>query len=127
MQGKVRGMSRHTFFLARSGRMPAFLTLFRLLITSVLRDIGRGRLWSLRNKPHALQSTEPNSSRLQRGVVEVLQLWQVGCEVSRLWLAGVAIMIECRLSKREKDLRKFGGAQGAFMYCGGISSGLIRF
>ena len=34
---------------------------------------------------------------------------------------------ECRLSKREKDLRKFGGVQGAFMYCGGISSGLIRF
>lgn len=85
-------MPGHTFFLARSGRMPVFLTLFRLLITSVLRDIGLGRLWSLRNSPQALQRTEPNSSRLQRGVVEVLQLWQVGCEVSRLWLAGVAII-----------------------------------
>lgn len=81
--------------------MPAFLTLFRLLITSVLSDIGRGRLCNLRNKPQALQRTDPNSSRLQRGVVEVLQLWQVGCEVSRLWLAGVAIIMKDEQLKRE--------------------------
>lgn len=89
--------------------MPAFLTLFRLLITSVLSDIGRGRLCSLRNRPQALQRTDPNSSRLQRGVVEVLQLWQVGCEVSRLWLAGVAIIMKDRQLKREEafgDLAK---------------------
>jgi len=53
-------------------------TLFRLLITSVLRLIGLGRPWSLRNRPHALHSTEPDSSRRQSGVVLVSQFWQMG-------------------------------------------------
>lgn len=69
----------HTFFFpCISGRMV--LTRFRLLITSVLSEIGRGRPCSLRNKPQALQRTAPYSSRRHRGVVEVLQFWQVGCE-----------------------------------------------
>lgn len=68
----------HTFFFgARSGRIV--LTRLRLLITSVLREIGRGRPCNLRNKPQALQRTEPNSSRRHNGVVEVAQFWQVGC------------------------------------------------
>jgi hypothetical protein len=56
------------------------LTRLRLLITSVLREIGRGRPCSFRKRPQALQRTEPNSSRRHSGVVEVLQFWQVGCE-----------------------------------------------
>lgn len=67
-----------TFLLgARSGRIV--FTRFRLLITSVLRDIGRGRPCSFRKSPHALQSTEPNSSRRHNGVVDVPQFWQTGC------------------------------------------------
>ena len=58
---------------------PEFLTRFRLLITSVLSDIGRGRPWSFRNSPQALQSTDPASSRRHSGVVEVVQFWQTGC------------------------------------------------
>lgn len=72
---------------------PELLTRFRLLITSVFRLIGRGRPWSLRNRPQALQSTEPISSRRQRGVVDVVQFWQVGCVVSRSLAAIVAMMV----------------------------------
>jgi len=99
-------MRNPTFFLAKSGRMPAFLTRFRLLITSVLRDIGRGRLCNFKNKPQALHRTAPNSSRRQRGVVEVLQLWHVGWEVSRLWLAGVAIVFLLDHTEQIKGLRE---------------------
>jgi hypothetical protein len=70
-----------TFFLsARSGLID--FTRLRLLMTSVFKEIGRGRPCSLRNKPHALQSTAPVSSRRHRGVVDVLQFWQIGCVVS---------------------------------------------
>ncbi len=41
--------------------------------------MGRGRPWSLRNRPQALHSTEPDSSRRHSGVVEVWQFWQTGC------------------------------------------------
>lgn len=64
-------------FGARSGRIV--FTRFRLLITSVLRDIGRGRPCSFKKSPHALQRTEPNSSRRHNGVVDVPQFWQTGC------------------------------------------------
>lgn len=56
------------------------LTRFRLLMTSVLREMGRGRPCSFKNKPQALQRTEPDSSRRQRGVVLVEQFWQTGCD-----------------------------------------------
>lgn len=83
--------TRHTFFcFARSGRIV--FTRLRLLITSVLREMGRGRPWSLRKRPQALQRTAPVSSRLHRGVLSVPQFWQVGCAVSRSWLAMVAMM-----------------------------------
>lgn len=59
-----------TFFF---GPCAALLTRFRLLMTSVLRLIGRGLPCSLRNRPHALQSTEPSSSLRQSGVVDVVQ------------------------------------------------------
>lgn len=82
---------RLTFFcFARSGRMV--LTRLRLLMTSVLREMGRGRPCSLRNRPQALQRTEPISSRRHSGVVDVAQFWHVGCVVSRSLLAIVAIM-----------------------------------
>ncbi len=93
---RLRGMLRkapHTFFfMAMSGRIDV-LTLFRLLITSVLRDMGLGRQWSLRNKPQALHSTAPISSRRHSGVVDVAQFWHTGCVVSRLLVAIVAILI----------------------------------
>lgn len=56
----------------------AVLTRLRLLMTSVLRLIGRGRPCSFKNNPHALQSTEPNSSRRHNGVVLVPQFWHCG-------------------------------------------------
>ena len=59
-----------TFFF---GPCPELLTRFRLLITSVLRLIGRGLPCSFRKSPQALQSTDPISSRRQSGVVEVVQ------------------------------------------------------
>jgi len=55
-------------------------TRLRDLMTSVLREMGRGRPCSLRKRPQALQRTEPFSSRRQRGVVEVEQFWQTGWE-----------------------------------------------
>ncbi len=83
-----------TFFcLARSGRIV--FTRFRLLITSVLSEMGRGRPWSLRKRPQALQSTAPVSSRRHSGVVCVVQFWQVGCVVVRSWLAMVAMSSSC--------------------------------
>jgi hypothetical protein len=81
-----------TFFLAPCAE-PELLTRLRLLITSVFRLIGRGLPWSLRNRPQALQSTEPISSRRQRGVVEVVQFWHVGCVVSRSLAAIVAMVM----------------------------------
>lgn len=59
-----------------SGRIV--LTRFRLLITSVFNDIGRGRPCSFKNRPQALHRTDPVSSRRHSGVVEVPQFWQVG-------------------------------------------------
>ncbi len=73
-----------TFFLAP---WLAVLTRLRLLITSVLRLIGRGRPCSLRKSPQALQRTEPASSRRHSGVVEVWQFWQTGCVKGGLWSA----------------------------------------
>ena len=71
-----------TFFLTPCAA-PELLTRLRLLITSVFRLIGLGRPCSFRNRPQALHSTEPTSSRLHRGVVEVPQFPQIGgCEVS---------------------------------------------
>lgn len=51
---------------------------FRGLITSVLRAMGLGLLWSFRNNPQALHKTWPPSSLLHSGVVLVLQLLQIG-------------------------------------------------
>ena len=68
------------------------LTRLRLLITSVLRLIGRAVPCSLRNSPQALQRTEPSSSRRHRGVVEVPQFWHTGCRLPRSWLAKDAIV-----------------------------------
>lgn len=58
---------------------PPVLTRLRLLMTSVLSEIGRGRPCSFKNKPQALQSTAPDSSRRHSGVVLVVQFWQTGC------------------------------------------------
>lgn len=60
----------YTFF---TPPRPVVLTLFRLLITSVFRLMGRERPCSLRNSPHALHSTDPFSSRRHNGVVDVEQ------------------------------------------------------
>lgn len=67
-------VGKGTFFL----EAPEFLTRFRDFITSDLSSRGRGRLWSFRKRPQALQRTAPASSRRQRGVVEVVQFWQTG-------------------------------------------------
>lgn len=94
MRNGSEGIGPTFFLFAKSGRIV--LTRLRLLITSVLSEIGRGLPCSLRNKPQALHKTEPNSSRRHNGVVEVLQFWQVGC-VDPL----VAIMVpvvECKVS-----------------------------
>jgi len=88
------------FLAARSGRIEV-LTLLRLLITSVLRDIGRGRPCSLRKRPQALQSTAPVSSRRHSGVVEVVQFWQIGCETSRLAIVVAILRVEIEVDKRE--------------------------
>jgi hypothetical protein len=73
-------LSKTVFFFAPCAE-PELLTRFRLLITSVFKEIGRGRPCNLRKRPHALQSTEPISSRRHNGVVEVVQFWQVGGEL----------------------------------------------
>ncbi len=67
------------------------LTLFLLLMTSVLSDIGRGRPCSLRKRPQALQRVAPDSSRLQRGVVEVEQFWQTGGLTPAIEFEGVGV------------------------------------
>lgn len=92
-----------TFFLfgGISGRIV--FTRLRLLITSVLREIGRGRPCSLRNKPQALHRTEPYSSRRHNGVVEVVQFWQVGCEE-----ALEAIATKTQVGSVDSDCRKRG-------------------
>jgi hypothetical protein len=87
--------SQPTFFFAFCAA-PELFTRLRLLITSVLRLIGRGLPWSLRKSPQALHRTEPISSLLQSGVVEVVQFWQVGCVVSRSMLAIVAMILSYR-------------------------------
>lgn len=63
------------------GPCPVVLTRLRLLMTSVLRLMGRGRPCSFKNSPQALQSTEPDSSRRHSGVVLVVQFWQTGGEL----------------------------------------------
>ena len=51
--------------------------------------MGRGVPCNFRNKPHALHSTAPDSSRRHSGVVEVVQFWQTGWALP---LARVAIV-----------------------------------
>jgi hypothetical protein len=94
----VKSMQSLTFFFAPCAE-PELLTRLRLLITSVFRLIGRGLPCSLRNRPQALQSTEPISSRRQRGVVEVVQFWHVGCVVSRSLAAIVADIVKCEIGE----------------------------
>ena len=65
---RMRGGDRLTFFL---GCWLTPLTLLRLLMTSVLRLIGRALPWSFKKSPQALHSTEPDSSRRHSGVVDV--------------------------------------------------------
>ena len=48
-----------TFFLVWGGNGRGVLIRLRLLMTSVLSEMGRARSWSLRNRPQALHSTEP--------------------------------------------------------------------
>jgi hypothetical protein len=84
--------NQHTFFFCPCPG-PDVLTRLRLLITSVFKEIGRGRPCSLRNKPQALQRTEPISSLLHNGVVDVVQFWQVGCERSRSLAVIVAMVL----------------------------------
>ena len=86
-----------TLFLVTPALGPTFvLTLLRLLMTSVFRLIGRGRPCSLRKRPHALQRTEPVSSRRHSGVVLVPQFWQTGCSRSRVsdmgFFIGIAVI-----------------------------------
>ncbi len=81
-----------TFFF---GACPADFTRFRLLITSVFRLIGRARPCSFRNRPQALQSTEPASSLLHSGVVEVWQFWQTGCVKGEVWSVRDAAIAIC--------------------------------
>lgn len=88
------------FFGARSGRIV--LTRLRLLITSVLREMGRGRPCSFRKRPQALHRTDPNSSRRHNGVVEVLQFWQVGCVDP---LVAIMTAVDCN----GKEMRSGGG------------------
>lgn len=79
------------FFICMSGRIV--LTRLRLLITSVLREMGRGRPCSLRNKPQALHRTAPISSRRHRGVVDVWQFIHVGCVGGCSLLAMAALAV----------------------------------
>jgi hypothetical protein len=66
----LRVRDRATFLRAPG---PPVLTRLRLLMTSVLSEIGRGRPCSFRKRPQALHRTEPVSSRRQSGVVLVVQ------------------------------------------------------
>lgn len=61
-------------------------------MTLVLRLMGRARPCSLRNRPHALQSTCPASSRRQSGVVEVWQFWHTG--VSENWPRPLSLSLD---------------------------------
>jgi len=100
------GLSARTCFLR-----PWFadLTRLRLLITSVFKLMGRARPCSLRNRPHALQSTEPDSSRRHSGVVDVSQFWQTGCVYGELWSVNDAAMIERRTATADNDKEEWIG------------------
>ena len=89
------------FFICMSGRIV--FTRLRLLMTSVLREMGRGRPCSLRNKPQALHKTAPISSRRHRGVVEVWQFIHVGCVggCSLLAMAALAVGWEAIIGERD--------------------------
>lgn len=50
-------------------------------MVSVFKLMGRGRPWSFKNKPQALHKTWPVSSRLQSGVVCVLQFLHTGLAI----------------------------------------------
>jgi hypothetical protein len=102
----LQGIELTFFLFAKSGRMV--LTLLRLLITSVLREIGRARPCNLRNKPQALQRTAPYSSRRHNGVVEVLQLWQVGCVDPLVAIMMPVIEYEHRVSRCESGRESAG-------------------
>ena len=80
----------------------ALLTRLRLLITSVLRLIGRGVPCNFRKSPQALQSTDPISSRRHSGVVEVVQFWHTGWRFPRRWSANEAML-------KFEAIRDFGG------------------
>jgi hypothetical protein len=73
---RVRTQDADVLTFLRPG--PPALTRLRLLMTSVLSEIGRGRPCSFKNSPQALHSTAPDSSRRQSGVVLVVQFWQTG-------------------------------------------------
>jgi hypothetical protein len=75
---------------------------YLFLITSHFRDMGRCTPWSFRlwlelmkvyYNPHALQSMFPSSSRLQRGVLSVLQFEQMrfASHSSFLEIAGLSV------------------------------------
>jgi hypothetical protein len=81
------------------------LTRLRLLITSVFSEMGRGRPCSLRKRPQALHRTEPNSSRLHSGVVDVLQFWHVGCECV---LVAIMVPVEVDGGLRQPLITKAG-------------------
>lgn len=89
----------HTLFLGP----VAVLTRLRLLMTSVLRLIGRGRPCNLRNRPQALHRTEPISSRRHSGVVLVPQFWQTLYKGRMYQRMMFTIVIDCACI--DKDMR----------------------
>lgn len=109
MRSKARAVCNSLTFFLGPWPAPELFTRLRLLITSVLRLIGRARPCSLRKRPQALQRTDPISSRRHSGVVEVEQFWQVGCEVSRSLLAMVAMIMKRERGYREIRGENFGG------------------
>jgi len=54
-----------------------FRALLRDFIISVFSEMGLGRPWSFKNRPHALHKIWPDSSLRQSGVVLVWQFWQI--------------------------------------------------
>ena len=102
---KIFGRKRRTL---RLGPWPAVLTLLRLLMTSVFRLIGRGRPWSFRKRPQALQRTEPSSSLRQRGVVDVPQFWQTGCSWGGFWSVTVVAIVKGSVKRTESSQNEEG-------------------
>lgn len=90
--------------LLRTFLRPALpvLTRLRLLMTSVLSEMGRGRPCSFRKSPQALHRTDPASSRLHKGVVLVEQFWHTGCAQVSNGTWGV-VVLKCSYRLRDKD------------------------